>query len=122
MKTKGYTLVEILVVLTIIGMLVLTALPNVLKTKTSGEIESAKLARGMIHQAMSGYLGSLSRRDAETTWTAMTEEQRYNALKRFLSYPPTTIAGITPQGYTITLGADIHALPELRDAAGTLIP
>ena len=90
---KGFTLVEIMIVVAIIALLAAIAIPNLLRARISAQEAAAAAA---LHTLVT----------AETQWRA--SHTSYAALTALTSETPpyidSTLAGGSKQGYTFTVG------------------
>lgn len=100
----GWTLLEILLVLFVVGALMLIGLPSALKYKADAEVEQVVAKVVHLNTAKTSYLSTSNRRAAETSWASMTNEQRYVALKPFLSFPPPDLGSYITAGYVVEIG------------------
>ncbi len=115
---RGFTLIELLVVLAIAAMLLLLGLPNVMKYKSDTEVEQVIAKAVMLNNSKVGYLGSGQRRALETAWASYSNDQRYVALKPFLSMPPADLGSFVTAGYTLTIGGLYSKTTITRDGDG----
>ena len=118
---KGFSLIELLVVLAIGSMLLLFGLPNVLKYKSDGEVEQAVAKAVILNNAKVAYLGNGQRRAVEAAWAGMSEDQRYVAIKPFLSMPPPDLASFAPAGFTLSISGLYTPTTITRQADGQAI-
>ena len=89
---KGFTLVEILVVIAILGVLSAIAIPNLLSLSKSGTHEAAKTELGIVRSAFVAYMGTLGEGSAPETIDDLS------------MYLLTDLSG----EYTITVGNPNH--------------
>lgn len=95
MTKRGFSLIEMLVVITIVGVLVFLAFPNVAAVKLASEDYLAISRAQALNAAKIAYkirgVGS---------WDALTtDDSRYTALRPYLAYSPATFVAVSGVGY-----------------------
>src|SRR5512141_792537 len=76
---KGFTLIELMIVVAIIGILAAIAIPNFLRFQAKSKQSEAKTNLGGIFTAQTAYLGEHNRYGsfAEIAWAPIGSSQRY---------------------------------------------
>ena len=112
---KGFTLIELMIVVAIIGILAAIAIPNFLRFQAKSKQSEAKTNLGGIFTGQTSYLGEHDRYGtfAEIAWAPIGSSQRYTYYSgsgatggtsgdtdRVIPPPPTTAAGAWPGGVT----------------------
>jgi prepilin-type N-terminal cleavage/methylation domain-containing protein len=102
-KGKGFSFVEVLAAIAIIGIITFLAIPNLVRIKQDGE-DSLAIARAeALNLAMASYVQA---RGTDATWNAANP---YPTLRNYLAYSPAALTNYMPSGYTVTFPASISA-------------
>lgn len=114
---NGFTLIEVLAAVTIIGIMVFLAIPNITAVRRDAEENMAISKASMLNMAVSSYIQSVGISAAKSEFATIaaaagqTDAQRntarYNKISPYLAYPPATIAGFMPSGYEASLPASL---------------
>lgn len=112
---KGFTAVEMLLVISCLMVLVLAAIPNSVKVKTSAD-NTLMRERGLaLNTAIAAFVRDQGGTTAQAAWDAAASDQdKYVLLKSYLAYPPDNLSGSSSAylltGYTVTLPSTIRTL------------
>ena len=105
-KTAGFSLVEVLAAVAIIGILVFIAIPNVVQSRRDAEENFAIGRAEALNSAISQYIQANGRANAGSAWTGATDDGgRFNLVKGYLAYAPTALSDYQPSGYTYAMPA-----------------
>lgn len=121
-QKSGFSLVEVLAAVAIIGILVFIAIPNVVQARRDAEEHFAISRAEAMNSAVSQYIQAMGRGNAGTTWTGKTDDQKYTLIKGYLAYAPADRTTYTPNGYTFTFGATPDTKVVITRANGTSTP
>ena len=115
---QGFTLIELLIVVAIISIIAAVAIPNLLKTKQSGNEVSAVASLQAVAKAQVGY--SLSCGNGGYAMTLPTLGAASPGTNEpFLSEDLTKAASPSKSGYIFNLGPGADAAPADNDCNGT---
>lgn len=106
---SAFSLVEMLAVITIIGIVVFLAVPNLVQIKSDAEDSHAEARVEALNMAMAAYLNSADPTTISNAWTGKDREVRYGLVKSHLAFSSTDLATYLP-GYTITFPDNIMTL------------
>jgi len=122
--SKGFSLVEMLVAVAIIGIIAFLAVPNIVAIKSDGERNLAISRAEAVNLAVVSLIQAEGRDTAVTNWTGAADDQaRYALISGYLGFAPATLTDYLPTGYTLALPADIATLSKatLTDPGGAAI-
>ncbi len=92
-KTRAaFSLAELLIVLTILGLLLYLAFPNIVQVKSDSELQLAKARAEALNMAAAAYVQS----QGLGNWSSLGEEERYLAIKPFIAFPADDLASFLP--------------------------
>ncbi len=117
--SRGFSLVEVLVAVALIGVLVFLALPNIVQIKSDSETHLAIARAEALNMGMASLIQSRGTTAAGTVWgTAANDEARYALLTPYLSFAPPTLDEYTPGGYALALPTTINPLTKATLSKG----
>lgn len=119
----GFSLVEVLAAVGIIGIIAFLAIPNIVAIKEDSERQLAITRAEGINMGVAAYIQAQGRSAVATAWGTKTAEERYTAIRAYLSFAPTTLEEFQPAGYVITPPTDLNNLvkSELKIKDGAAI-
>jgi prepilin-type N-terminal cleavage/methylation domain-containing protein len=112
-RSRAFSLVEVLAAVALIGIITFLALPNIVRIKQDGESNLAIARAEAINLAMASYAQSVGLTTANTAWSADDAAGRYNRLSPYLAFAPDTLAGYMPSGYSVTLPSALVPLEKV---------
>jgi prepilin-type N-terminal cleavage/methylation domain-containing protein len=111
-RRRGFTLIEMLAAVTIIGIMVFLAIPNITAVRRDAEENMATSKVSMLNVALASYIQGVgiakAKQDfldiANGSGTASAKNtSRFLLLRPYLAYAPATMAAYMPSGFTVTL-------------------
>jgi prepilin-type N-terminal cleavage/methylation domain-containing protein len=109
-RSKGnsgaFSLVELLVVITVLGVILFFAFPNIIQVKSDSEKDLAKARAETLNLASAAYFQAIGTNVAATNWAGKTAEQRYQLITPYIAFPATSLSNFLPStDYSITFDA-----------------
>lgn len=109
-RQRAFSLVEVLAAVGIIGIIAFLAIPNIVAIKQDSERNLAISRAEALNMAIVSYIQSNGKDNVSTSWASADNQARYSRLIPYLSFAPAQLTEFTPNGYSITLPADLNAL------------
>jgi prepilin-type N-terminal cleavage/methylation domain-containing protein len=116
-RKPGFTLIEVLAAVTIIGIMVFLAIPNITAVRRDAEENMAISKGSMLNMAVSSYIQAVGISAAKNEFAAIASAAgqsdaqrnaaRYAKISPYLAYAPATIGGFMPSGYEATLPSSL---------------
>jgi len=108
---RGFSLVEVLAAITIIGIITFLAVPNIVRVKQDGEENLARARAETLNMAMAAYVQAVGTNTAQSNWAQWgNDATRYSNIRQYIAFSETTLTSYTPNGYTNTLPSTISPL------------
>lgn len=105
-KISAFSLVELLVVITVLGVILFFAFPNIVQVKSDSERELAKARAEALNLAAAAYFQAVGPTAAAAAWAGKTDEQRYELLMPYIAFPAPTLGQFLPSAdYDINFNA-----------------
>lgn len=113
-RRAGFSLVEVLAAVAIIGVITFLALPNIITVRQNAEENLAISRAEAVNMAIASFIQSRGRANAEAAWdAASTQQQYYGLLAPFLAFAPAAVGDYMPTGYSITYPASLASLSKV---------
>ena len=111
----GFSLVEVLAAVTIIGIIAFLALPNIIAMKKDSEVNLAISRAESVNMAIASFIQANGRDRAITRWTgaSASDQAKYNLIGSYLAFAPTNESDFMPSGYDLTWPTSIAALNKI---------
>ena len=120
---RGFSLVEVLAAIAIIGIVTFLAIPNIVSIKEDGERNLAISRVEALNMAVVAYYqkGGSS---AVTSWSDSDNDGRYVLIAPYLAFAPSSLTAYMPGGYTATLPTSLPPTSKtvLKGPGNTSIP
>ena len=108
---RGFSLVEVLAAITIIGIITFLAIPNIVRVKQDSEDNLARARAEALNMAIAAYVQAVGTNAAQTAWAAAgSDAAHYSLIRQYIAFSETNLTGFTPNGYTNTLPSTISPL------------
>lgn len=124
--SPGFSLVEVLAAITIIGIITFLAVPNIVRVKQDAEENLARARAETLNMAIAAYVQALGTNVAQSNWSgAGNANARYLLIAPYIAFAETNLTAFTPAGYTNTLPTTISPLTtkvRLSGPSSTNIP
>lgn len=98
---RGFSLVEVLAAIAVIGIITFMAIPNIVKVKEDSEDSLALSRAASLNMAMASYLKDQGAA-ANDSWNGANAETCYSVLTPYLAFAPSDFEDYQPLGYTFT--------------------
>lgn len=93
---SGFSFVEVLAAVAIIGVITFLAIPNLIQIKKDGEDRLAVARAEALNMAMASYVQAKGSKP--TSWT-------YDLVKPYLAFAPSNFSDYVPSGYAMSFAA-----------------
>ena len=109
-RSRGFSLVELLVVITVLGVILYFAFPNIVQLKSDSELSLAKARAETLNLAAAAYFQAVGTNAAATAWAGKSSEARYQLITPYIAFPAATLSNFMPSSdYTVTFdGSQPH--------------
>jgi len=106
LPSKGFSLVELLVVLAVIGVMLYFAFPNIVQVKSDSERDMAKARAETLNLAAAAYFQNQGATAALNAWSGKTPEEHYQLIRSYIAFPAPTLSQFMPSSdYSISFHA-----------------
>lgn len=113
-RQSGFSLVEVLAAVGIIGIIAFLAIPNIVAIKEDSERQLAITRAEGVNMGVAAYIQANGRSAVASSWpsgtTATDLQARYALIRPYLSFAPDLLTEFQPAGYTITPPDDLTNL------------
>lgn len=103
---RGFSLVELLIVLVILGVVMFLAIPNIVQVRSDSEDNLARSRAEALNMAAAAYFQAVGNQTAAAAWSAAGNDARYALLSSYLAFAPTNLSSYMPSGYSVTFSSD----------------
>jgi prepilin-type N-terminal cleavage/methylation domain-containing protein len=118
---RGFTLVEILIAVVVIGVLGYVLSPNSSKSKYAGELAVMKARAAMLNAAQSQYLEANGVNTGLSVWSAQgSSEAQYQLIKPYIQFSPATLSTYVLAGWSISFANDPRNAVTLQNGGTTV--
>lgn len=121
-RRSGFSLVEVLAAVAIVGILVFIAIPNVIQSRRDAEEQFAIGRAEALNSSMSNFIQANGRANAGSAWAGKSNSERYALVRGYLAYAPNSISDYQPSGYAFTLPATPDSRVIITRDNGTTTP
>ncbi len=113
-RYTGFSLVEVLVAVALVGVIVFLAIPNIVQVKDDSETHLAIARAEALNLATAAFVQAKGKSVANSAWSGATDDPaRYALAAPYLAFAPATLAGYVPGGYGMDLPNDVLTLRKL---------
>ena len=111
----GFSLVEVLAAVAIIGIITFLAIPNIVAVKQDSETNMAISRAEALNIALVSYVQANEHENANEYWNRQSNAQgRYSLLSSYLAFAPSNLFEYMPSGYQISLPTDIGKISKVQ--------
>ena len=116
---RGFSLVEVLAAVSIIGIITFLAIPNIVRVKQDGEENLVRARAESINLGIASYVQTVGPTMAQSAWnTAGTDQGRFALVRPYISFADAALTNFMPGSYTAVLPAVINPLTTKATIAG----
>lgn len=99
---RGFSLVEVLAAVTIIGIVIYLAIPNIVQVRSDAEENLARSRADALNVAAAAFFQARGPTSASNIWASSgNDANRYTNLEPYLAFASTNLADYMPEGYTV---------------------
>jgi len=103
---QAFSLIELLVVITVLGIILFFAFPNIIQVKSDSEKDLAKARAETLNLAAAAYFQAVGPNAAATNWANKSPEQRYQLVTPYIAFPSASLSNFLPSSdYSVTFDA-----------------
>ena len=120
-QTRGFSLVEMLAAVAIIGVISFLALPNLIKMRGDAERNLAIARCESINMSLATYIQVRGRVQAASDFAgSSTAQAKYSLLTPYLAFSQANLTDYMPSGYSVTFNS-IDPLQKVTLTQGTTV-
>jgi prepilin-type N-terminal cleavage/methylation domain-containing protein len=109
-RRRAFSLVEVLAAITIIGIIIFLAVPNIVRVKQDSEDNLARARAETLNMAMAAYVQAVGTNTAQSLWASADNNARYGLIRQYIAFSEANITNFNPSGYSLTLPTNISPL------------
>jgi prepilin-type N-terminal cleavage/methylation domain-containing protein len=117
-RRYGFSLVEVLAAVAIIGIITFLAIPNIIRMRQDSEVNLVKSRAEALHLAMASFVQAQGIENAKTLWANKNDQERYALVQPYLGFSDLTLSNYIPSGYSISFPSNIHPLTKVILSSG----
>jgi len=87
-------MLELLVVITVLGVILYFAFPNVIRVRSDSEKQAAKARAEALNMAAAAYFQAAGTN--ANSWSGLSESARYDLLKPYIAFPADSLGEFMP--------------------------
>jgi prepilin-type N-terminal cleavage/methylation domain-containing protein len=101
-RDTGFSLVEVLAAITIIGVIIFLAIPNIVQIRQDAEENLAKSRADALNIAVAAYFQATGPEQAQGWWTSNSAtSERYTRVSPYLAFAPAALSSYMPKNYAL---------------------
>ena len=105
-RCTAFSLAELLVVITVLGVILFFAFPNIVQVKSDSEKDLARARAETLNLAAAAYFQAVGTNVAGISWSSKTAEQRYQLITPYIAFPATSLSNFLPSSdYSVNFDA-----------------
>lgn len=98
---RGFSLIEALATVAIIGIVTFLAIPNIVKMRSDGERNMAVARAEAFNLGIAAYVQSMGLTAAAADWTPLNADSRFGRIRPFLAFAPAALANFISAPYSV---------------------
>ena len=100
-RRRGFSLIEALATVAIIGIITFLAIPNIVKMRQDGERNMAVARAEAFNLGIAAYVQSMGLTGASADWGPLNADARYGRIRPFLAFAPATLTDFISTPYSL---------------------
>jgi prepilin-type N-terminal cleavage/methylation domain-containing protein len=96
LRPRGFSLLELLIVITVLGIILFFAFPNIVQVKSDSERELAKARAETLNLAAAAYFQAVGPTAAASAWSGKSDEQRFLLIRPYIAFPAASLGTFLP--------------------------
>ena len=96
LRPRGFSLLELLIVITVLGVILFFAFPNIVQVKSDSERELAKARAETLNLAAAAYFQAVGPTAAASAWSGKSDEQRFLLIRPYIAFPAASLGTFLP--------------------------
>jgi prepilin-type N-terminal cleavage/methylation domain-containing protein len=106
LRSRAFSLLELLIVITVLGVILFFAFPNIVQVKSDSEKDLARARADTLNLAAAAYFQAVGTNVAGSNWSSKTAEQRYQLITFYIAFPSTSLSNFLPSSdYSVNFDA-----------------
>lgn len=102
----GFSLIELLIVLVILGVVLFLAIPNIVQVRSDSEDNLARSRAEALNMAAAAYFQAVGSQAATSAWSGAGNDARYTLVSPYLAFAASNLSAFMPAGYSATFSSD----------------
>jgi prepilin-type N-terminal cleavage/methylation domain-containing protein len=100
-RRRGFSLIEALATVAIIGIITFLAIPNIVKMRSDGERNMAVARAEAFNLGIAAYVQSMGVASAAADWGSLNADARFGRVRPFLAFAPAQLSDFVSSPYSL---------------------